>query len=152
MTFTSLSGPRVLGFAGLLPQLACLLAAWFGGPEWRYSALAIGWAYAALIFSFLGGMWWGLAAGAQARGAAVPHWLWIAAVVPSLLALATIIPWLIGQPWPGPSLMLLGIGIAVSPLLVDRHLSALTPEWWMGLRWILSIGLGTLSFFLGFAG
>lgn len=144
--------PRLLGFAGLLPQLTCVLAAWFGGSEWHYSALAIGWAYAALIFSFLGGLWWGLAAGANARGEAVPKWLWVASVIPSLIALITIIPWLIGEPWPGPSLMLLGISIAVSPLLVDRHLSNLTPSWWMGLRWPLSLGLGGLSILLGFAG
>lgn len=143
--------PRLLGFAGLLPQLLCVLAAWFGGLEYYYSALAIGWAYAALIFSFLGGLWWGLAAGAAARGEAVPKWLWVASVMPSLIALITIIPWLVGEPWPGPSLMLLGIAIAVSPLLVDRHLSDLTPGWWMGLRWPLSIGLGALSILLGFA-
>ena len=80
---------RLLGFAGLLPQLACALAKWFGSEEWRWTALAMGWAYAALIFSFLGGLWWGLATAALARGAQVPHWLWLAAIAPSLLALLT---------------------------------------------------------------
>ena len=27
--------PRVLGYAGLIPQLACLGAVAWGGPEWR---------------------------------------------------------------------------------------------------------------------
>ena len=144
--------PRLLGFAGLLPQLACLLAAWFGGPEWRYSAQALGWAYAALIFSFLGGLWWGLAAGADARGEVVPGWLWYASVVPSLLALLTLVPWLIAQPWPGPSSMFLGIAILLTPFIVDRHISAITPSWWMSLRWPLSIGLGITTFLLGLNG
>ena len=144
--------PRLLGFAGLLPQFAFVVAAWLGGPEWHYSALALGWAYAALIFSFLGGLWWGLAAGASARGETVPNWLWIAAVIPSLLALATLVPWLIAQPWPGPSLLLLGVAITLSPFLVDRHVSEITPQWWMSLRLPLSLGLGALTLALGLSG
>jgi len=43
------------GFAGLLPQaIALFLVA--TDAEQRWSALAVGYAYAALIFSFLGGV------------------------------------------------------------------------------------------------
>ena len=134
--------PRTLGFAGLLPQAACLVAVWFGGPEWRWTALAIAWAYASLIFTFLGGMWWGLAA-APSNGR-VPDWVWLAAVAPSLIALATFLPWIVGQEWPGPSLLLLGILITGS-VVVDGRLRSVTPAWWMRLRLPLSLGLGALT-------
>ena len=141
--------PRLLGIAGLLPQIACLGAAVVGGLEWRYFAVAVGWAYAALIFSFLGGLWWGLAAARLASGQTqAPRWIWIASVMPSLLALASFLPWLVAMPWPGPSLVALGVAIIAS-LLVDRRLVGLAPDWWMDLRRPLSLGLGGLSIALG---
>ena len=133
--------PRLLGLAGLLPQFACLCTAWFGPDEWYWTALAIGWGYGALIFSFLGGLWWGIAAGALARNVVVPGWLWIASVVPSLLALLTYLPWVFGLDWPEPSLVLLGLAILAS-LAVDRRLSGReAPDWWWSLRMPLSLGL-----------
>lgn len=133
--------PRLLGFAGLLPQFACALAVWFGPLEWRWTALSLGWAYAALIFSFLGGLWWGMAAASPDQARRAPAWIWIAAVAPSLIAFATFVPWIIGRTWPGPSLIVLGIGLLVSPL-VDLRLVTLRPSWWMDLRIPLSLGLG----------
>lgn len=141
---------RFLGFAGLLPQFGCAAAVWFGPEEWRWTALAIGWAYAALILSFLGGMWWGLAAASPDQARRAPAWIWIAAVSPSLFALVTYVPWVIGERWPGPSLVILAIAILVSPL-VDMRLVTLRPAWWMALRVPLSLGLGaaTLALALG---
>lgn len=147
----TLALPRWLGFAGLLPQAACLLAALVGPPEFRWTGLALGWGYGALIFSFLGGMWWGIAAAAQGRGERVPRWLWGAAVTPSLLALATYAPWVFGLAWPGPSLIILGAMIAAS-VLVDRKLGAWVPPWWMRLRTVLSLGLGGMTLLLGVLG
>ncbi len=141
---------RILGFAGLLPQIACAGAVWFGPEEWRWTAIAIGWAYAALIFSFLGGMWWGMAAAAPDEGRRAPAWIWLAAVGPSLLALATYLPWVIGETWPGPSLAVLGLGILVSPM-VDQRLVTIRPGWWMTLRVPLSAGLGAATLALAFA-
>ena len=134
---------RVLGFAGLLPQAAAVAVLIVGGPDVRFAALSLAYAYAALIFSFLGGVWWGLAA--AVRGEA-PRWVWIAAVAPTLLALATAWPWATGQAWPGPSLMVLGVFIAAS-LSVDLRLKAagLTPQGWLALRAPLSLGLGLLT-------
>ena len=142
--------PRILGLAGLLPQLACVLAVWIGPLEWRFTALAIGWGYAALIFSFLGGLWWGLAAAESAAGRQVPAWLWLLSVVPSLWALVTYLPWIAGANWPGPSLVGLGLAILAS-LFVDRRIGTelqVTPPWWMALRTPLSCGLGLLSILL----
>ncbi len=146
---TAPSWPRWLGLAGLTPMAALLAAVLVGGDGWRYAALALGWGYAAVIFSFLGGMWWGLAA---SGGAATPGWLWAAAVVPSLAALMTLVPWLIAEPWPGPSLVWLGLMIGASPL-VDRRVAALglAPPWWLGLRLRLSAALGVMAAIMGLA-
>ena len=141
---------RFLGYAGLLPQFACLAAALVGPPEWRWSALAIGWGYAALIFSFLGGLWWGLAAGSPDEARRAPRWLWVAAVIPSLLALGTYLPWVFGAPWPGPSLNVLGVAVMAS-VLVDYRLVTIRPAWWLSLRLPLSIGLGLATIALGLA-
>lgn len=134
---------RALGLAGLLPQGAVVAVLVFGGADVRFTALSVGYAYAALIFSFLGGLWWGLAA---MGGARTPGWAWVAAVTPSLLALATAWPWATGGTWPGPSLVVLGVAIAAS-LIVDLRLKAagITPDGWLALRAPLSLGLGVLT-------
>lgn len=139
---------RALGLAGLLPQLLALTMLLFGNPADAFSALALAYAYAALILSFLGGMWWGLAA--QARGT-VPGWIWVAAVAPSLVALASALPWAVGATWPGPSLGMLGMAL-LAALVVDFKLAALDlcPRWWLGLRVPLSVGLGVLTLTLGY--
>ena len=137
--------PRMLGLAGLLPQMACLLVVWFGSEEWLVPARLIAAAYAALILSFLGGMWWGIAAGnpATERPGAL-GWLWIAAVLPSLIALACFLPWIFGWAWPKPSLIMLGAALLLS-LGVDARLKGYAPPWWMQLRIPLSAVLGAAT-------
>lgn len=138
---------RALGFAGLLPQLAVVALLLGGGPDVRFTALSVGYGYAALIFSFLGGVWWGLAA---MGGDRTPGWVWVASVMPSLLALATAWPWATGGTWPGPSLIVLGLGLMGS-VLVDLRLEGLglTPGGWIALRAPLSVGLGLLTLVAG---
>ena len=142
--------PRValrFGFAGLLPQaIALFLVA--TDAEQRWSALAVGYAYAALIFSFLGGVWWGQALSIKNA----PGWIYAAAVAPSLIALATYVPWVIGAEWPGPSLVVLGVCLILSPL-VDHVIgrSVTLPKGWMRLRIMLSAGLGALTLMLSWA-
>jgi hypothetical protein len=133
---------RLLGFAGLLPHIAVVLILLERNSELRFSALSMGYAYAALILSFLGGIWWGLAAKAERA----PNWLWVAAVMPSLIALASAIPWATGEPWPGPSLIIIGLAL-IGSLGVDWQLArqGLAPDWWMRLRVPLSLGLGGLT-------
>ena len=143
--------PRFLGLAGLLPQLACLLVLWFGPGEWRYVALAAAWGYAALICSFLGGLWWGIAAARSGEGIQAPGWLWVAAVVPSLVGFASYLPWIFGWRWPAPALAVLGVSLLLS-LAVDRRLGALAPGWWLTLRRPLSLGLGTITLLIALAG
>ena len=136
---------RVLGLAGLLPQLVALACLWFGPEDWREPALRLAVVYAALILSFLGGLWWGIAAGAPAAERRNSlGWLWVAAVTPSLVALGCFMPWIIGWSWPEPSLVMLGAALLVS-LGVDARLGALAPHWWMALRVPLSVVLGATT-------
>jgi hypothetical protein len=140
---TSLSpAARALGYAGLLPQIICI-AMLLTGHEWRYAALAGGFAYAAAIFSFLGGVWWGQAvqSGRATTGA------YLVAVLPSLIAVALFLPWSFGWEWPGPALLYLGALIALSPL-IDRALGFAQGDF-LRLRWHLSLGLGSLTIVLG---
>lgn len=136
------TAPLALGYAGLLPQAIALALALSGG-EWGFVAIAGGFAYAALIFSFLGGVWWGQALGHGKEGAK-PFFF---AVAPSLIALALFLPWTFGWEWPGPALLYLGLFIGLSPL-VDRMLG-FADRAFMRLRIHLSVGLGILTIALG---
>ncbi|XUU60380.1 DUF3429 domain-containing protein [Erythrobacter sp. HA6-11] len=136
--------PLALGYAGLIPQAIALALALSGG-EWGFVAIAGGFAYAALIFSFLGGVWWGQALALGEAGAKP----FLFAVAPSLMALALFLPWTVGWEWPGPALLYLGLFIGLSPL-VDRTLS-FADRAFMRLRLHLSVGLGILTIALGIA-
>lgn len=137
------AGARVLGYAGLVPQIICVVLAAIE-HEYAYTALAGGFGYAAAIFSFLGGVWWGQAIQSGKGGVGS----YLVAVMPSLLAVALFLPWSLGWDWPGPALMYLGALIALSPL-VDRALGFAAPDF-MRLRVQLSLGLGALTIALGF--
>ena len=140
---TSLSpAARVLGYAGLLPQIICI-AMVLTGHEWRFAALAGGFAYAAAIFSFLGGVWWGQAV----QSARATTGAYLVAVLPSLIAVALFLPWNFGWEWPGPALLYLGALIALSPM-IDRKLGY-APSDFLRLRLHLSLGLGGLTIALG---
>ncbi|MEM6266452.1 MAG: DUF3429 domain-containing protein [Pseudomonadota bacterium] len=134
---------RWLGYAGLSPQIICLALA-LSGSEYGFVAIAAGFAYAAAIFSFLGGVWWGQAIVAGKGGAAV----YLIAVMPSLLAVALFLPWTFGWDWPGPALMYLGALIMLSPA-IDRALGYAKRDFLL-LRVQLSAGLGLLTIALGF--
>jgi hypothetical protein len=137
------SHPNVkwLGYAGLIPQLFFVLYT-ATGPENLWVGQAAGFGYAALIFSFLGGAWWGIGLMMPKP----PPWLFFFAVVPSLIAFVAYLPWIWGLEWPLPSLVLLGLCLLASPL-VDRALAPLvaTPVGWLRLRLHLSAGLGLLT-------
>lgn len=137
---------RWLGFLGLAPQAAALYLVLTDEPRYLFSAQAMAFAYAVLIFSFIGGLWWGLAAAAKDP----PRWPWVVAVAPSLLALATCIPWATAGAWPGPSMIALGL-MLIGSLAVDRKLVAakIAPPWWLKLRTPLSVGLGGLTILIG---
>ena len=135
---------RLLGYAGLLPQISWIALVAIDKPS-RYNAVFMGFVYPAMIFSFLGGVWWGQAIaklGAASAGA------YLVAVMPSLIAAALFYPYLEGWEWPGPAMLYLGAFIALSPM-VDRALGYAAPDF-LRLRWQLSLGLGGLTIALGF--
>lgn len=147
LSHSSLSpAARVLGYAGLLPQIICL-AMILTRHEWRYAALEVGFAYPAAIFSFLGGVWWGQTVAAAKEGRPATTGAYILAVLPSLLTILLWLPRSLGWDWPAPALLYLGALILASPL-VDRALGHAAPDF-LRLRWHLSIGLGTLTIALG---
>lgn len=137
---------RALGYAGQLPQLLAVIL--LADPETRWIAMAGGFGYAALIFSFLGGVWWGVGI----SNPQAPRWIYVAAVLPSLIALAAYVPWIFGWDWPGPSLVVIGLCLMLSPS-VDREMALKLPlpAGWVALRSRLSIGLGALTLMLGAA-
>jgi hypothetical protein len=132
-----------LGYAGLLPQGAAFLVIWAASADYRFTALAFAFAYAALILSFVGALWWGLAA---ARPDKAPGWVWPVGVMPCLIALASCAPWAVGAAWPEPSLVLLALSLGAS-FLVDLKLAGLglCPRGWVRLRVHLSLGLAALT-------
>lgn len=137
---------KYLGYSGLLPPLFIVLYA-AQGAENLWVGQAAGFGYAALIFSFLGGTWWGVGL----KGAQPPDWLFAVAVLPSLIAFATYLPWIWGLDWPVPSLFILGVGLLLSPL-IDRALASHIemPAHWLRLRLHLSVGLGLFTLALCF--
>jgi hypothetical protein len=139
--FKALPRPLVLlGLAGLAPQAVCLVLAAQG--ENHYFAIAAGCCYAAIILSFLGGLWWmaGLLAGRQQA------WIYGVAVLPSLAGWAALLPWCVGWRWPGPSLVGLGLALLLSPL-ADAALARrmAMPSGWLMLRGLMAGGLGLLT-------
>lgn len=136
--------PRWLALAGIAPQAALAAIAWAGEPRWIEPARVAGGLYAALILSFLGGAWWGIAATAPAaEGRGVLGWVWLAAVTPALFAFGAALWWLADPAQPEPALVILAFALLASPL-VDRRLAAmvLVPRWWTALRWPPSIAMG----------
>lgn len=141
---------RLLGAAGLLPQVAAVtVLAWgqYAGGVGSLAgiALSVAFLYPALILSFLGGMWWTIAmrrTEGQGRLAAV-------AVLPTLIAFAMPAIMAVTQRFDWP-IMALGVAI-MATLLVDRRLEASgeAPVGWLRLRAPLSLGLGALTIVAG---
>lgn len=138
---------KLLGYAGLVPQIGFLAAAAFVPPLIPAAAI-LGWVYAGLIFSFLGGAWWGFAL----LDARAPRWVVPVSVLPSLIGLLSAVPVVLG--WPGlavPS-VIVAIGLLSSPFVDTVIARAIElPSGWLRLRWHLSIGLGLLTLALAFS-
>lgn len=136
---------RLLGFAGLLPQLAAVALVASGRGELFFFGRVLALVYGIVILSFLGGVWWGFAVRrTEGQGA-----LAALAVVPSLAGVSLMIATQFGLPLP-QALVLLGSALALT-LLVDRRLVSTgeAPAGWMRLRAPLSLGLGGLTILAG---
>ncbi|GAA4216563.1 hypothetical protein GCM10022253_13210 [Sphingomonas endophytica] len=133
--------PVALGVAGLLPSLAGVVLA-LVEPATRSVAAIVGGAYAALILSFLGGMWWMQALlRSDAR-----WWPYLLAVAPSLTGWAALLAVVGGVAPPAAALTVLALALLASPL-GDRAIGPLLREVpaWRQLRLTLSGGLGALT-------
>ncbi|PZO78211.1 MAG: DUF3429 domain-containing protein [Sphingomonas hengshuiensis] len=134
----------LLGYAGLLPPMIGI-AIRVVDPAKGGMMLALSLLYAALILSFLGGIWWGAAA-ARVHGAALTLWLAVA-VVPTLVALAAGAV-LFASVVSAAAIVAAGL---LAALLVDMALvrAGHVPPWWMTLRVPLSVGLAALTLLAG---
>lgn len=131
---------RMLGFAGLLPQLLALLLTATRIDPAMGAMIAL--AYAVLIVSFLGGIWWGFA---MRCGATRQPQMAVLAVAPTLTAFALVLARLLGfrTDW-----TLLAIAVVLMlTLVIDRMFveDGIAPPGWMGLRTPLSLGLALLT-------
>jgi hypothetical protein len=133
-----------LGYAGLLPPILGI-AMRLSDPARGGMMLALSLLYAALILSFLGGIWWGVVA-IRVRGAALPLWLGVA-VLPSLIALAAGAV-LFASVVSAAAIVAAGL---LASLLVDMALmrAGHVPPWWLRLRAPLSVGLAVLTLVVG---
>lgn len=137
--------PRFLGYFGLVPQLVAVMLLLTGPPPGHMAAIAVAVLYPALILSFLGGCWWGMAAGAPAaeRRNAL-GWVWVAAVAPTLITLLVTVGW--AMRWLAAEAVLVMLGAALLMSVgIDAKLGHLAPRWWMRLRLPLSLVLGTVT-------
>lgn len=143
----------VLGYAGLLPVVAALLFSvqpLRARVEYSLFPAQAETSYAALILSFLGGMWWGQAS--RVQGAA---WTYVAAVTPTLVIAAVSAALFVSPALEGATstfCMSLVIGFAVlATLPVDVLLArrGIAPAWWLRLRVPLSLGLGLGTMLIG---
>lgn len=125
-----------LGMAGLLPSLAALavMLAW---PAARGAAATAGIAYGAVIASFVGGAWWGLAAGRA--GPETQARFLVLSIIPSLIA------WLAVLAPPPTGFATLALLFLVLPP-TDRRLAnaSVAPAWWVSLRRPLSLAMAAL--------
>ncbi|MBN2872137.1 MAG: DUF3429 domain-containing protein [Halothiobacillaceae bacterium] len=120
---------RLAGYAGLVPLVAPLgVIVW--QPEWATVALGVQQAYAALLLSFLGGIYWGVGLDRQQH---VAIWL---SVLPTLWAWAAL-----SMP-PTAATGLLAIGFALM-FLIDRvaRSRGWIRQWFFRLR----LTLGTVA-------
>jgi hypothetical protein len=142
MEKANLPRPAVLlGLAGLAPQACCVALVVIAGP-YQWIGLAAGCFYAAIILSFLGGLWWM----AALLSGETRTWIYGLAALPSLAGWAALLPWNLGWPWPGPSLIVLGWVLLASPLAdvaISRHVTF--PAGWLRLRAAMAVGLGLLT-------
>lgn len=143
--------PRMLGWIALLPQPGLLGMAYLGPPNWYDPARTLALFYAALALGCCGGGWWGIAAAAPAaeRRNAL-GWLWIAAVLPGLTAMACLAAWTLKLAEIEALLVMLGAAMLVS-LGVDVRLAPLAPRWWMSLHAPLSIMFGAATILIALA-
>ena len=134
--------PQWLGFSGLLPMSAFLIGLWFW-PQLTDQLVFMAMLYVGAIFSFLGGIQWGLAVTAEsADDPQEPFALrLVVGVTPSLITFVA----LVMPPVYGGLLLIAGLWLL---LLFEwqRRASSPLPDWYLPLRMNLTVLLsGSLA-------
>ena len=134
----------MLGAAGILPALATCVALLWGPVEWHHQAATVCATYAAVVLSFLGGAWWGIASRSP-QGFSLAA-TFSASVLPSLAGWGAL---LLDR---GSGLMALGLlFLVVLPGDLWLARTGMAPQWWPRLRVPLSLGMAALSLVSGAA-
>lgn len=125
----------IFGLAGLLPFFAHALFSWLSPPAELVGVLRSQAHYAAMVFTFLGALHWGvtLASPTVVDGAAFVRLLW--GVIPSVFA------WVVTL-YPSDVALPLLFGGLLLALVLDWLLypSTPVPRWFLTLRTVLSVG------------
>ena len=127
--------PKILGYSGLLPMLACLGGIWIW-PHLTDQLAHIAAIYVGVIFSFLGGIQWGIAvqADATSKPNACATLRLIVGVIPALVtACALVIPVFYGG-----TLLIFSLWLLLGFEWRYREKLAL-PRWYIPLRINLTI-------------
>lgn len=119
-----------LGYLALLPFALGAALVWFAPTVWSVRAAAATAAYAAVVVSFIGGIYWGLAFRQADPAGALLVW----GVVPSLLAAAA----MMGSP--AAALVALSVVLIVCYLVDRRFYPANGIEKYLPLRRHLTLG------------
>jgi hypothetical protein len=133
--------PQLLGYSGLLPMLACLGGIWLW-PHLTDQLTYIAAIYVGVIFSFLGGIQWGMTVHADATTTPDAGAIrLIIGVTPALITLcALVVPTLYGS-----ALLILGLWLLLGFEWRYRKVLVL-PAWYIPLRINLTILLsGSLA-------
>lgn len=134
--------PQWLGFSGLLPMSAFLIGLWFW-PQLTDQLVFMAMLYVGTIFSFLGGIQWGLAVEAESSDDPQGPFALrlVIGVTPSLITfVALVVP-----PVYGGLLLIVGLWLLLLFEWQRRALSPL-PNWYLPLRRNLTVLLsGSLA-------
>lgn len=130
-----------LGYAGLLPFVLGAALVWLVRADAHPYVTAMLSGYAAVIVSFLGGIYWGLAFRQPTPQRSLMLW----GVVPSLVAWVAVVM----QPYAG--LVVHGVMLIVCYLVDRRVYPAQGAGAWLTFRFRLSV-VASLSCFIGAAG
>jgi hypothetical protein len=124
---------RILGVIGLAPFVFLALATWIFPPDWQASMIRGQIGYGIAILSFLGGIHWGGALGAESLSVVQTKKALAWGVMPSFIAFSSLLV------EPGLAFLVLGIGFLVSYQIDKRlYLWYKMPEWFLRLRFALT--------------
>lgn len=123
----------LLGYGGLIPFVASLLAMVAAPEPWSVTAMTSLLAYGACILSFLGAVHWGFVLKAAGDSATPPALPLILAVFPALIGWISLVIGGAAGLW----ILMVGFGLVLLGDLASRRVGQ-SPRWYLRLRIPLS--------------